>query len=107
MRPKYAYLIGGISGSDTSVKTGSSSAEQYTGNWEISVVPTSKKIKQDRINVGVWKDNDGNLKNSETGTSSADRYYGKCYGNGTKNAVIAYAANKSSTEGYIETAQKK
>ena len=107
MRPKYAYLIGGISGSDTSVKTGSSSAEQYTGNWEISVVPTSKKIKQDRINVGVWKDNGGNLKNSVTGTSSADRYYGKCYGNGTKNAVIAYAANKSSTEGYIETAQKK
>ena len=99
-KPKYARL--------TSAEISDGVKEDaYTGVWECSIVPTSSRAFQDRINVGVWKDSSGKIKESTRGTSSADQYWGKCYGNGTSNTVLGYAIKKSSSEGYIETAQMR
>ena len=99
-KPKYARL--------TSAEISDGVKEDaYTGVWECSIVPTSSRAFQDRINVGVWKDSSGKIKESTKGTSSADQYWGKCYGNGTSNTVLGYAIKKSSSEGYIETAQMR
>ena len=99
-KPKYARL--------TSAEISDGVKEDaYTGVWECSIVPTSSRAFQDRINVGVWKDSSGKIKESTIGTSSADQYWGKCYGNGTSNTVLGYAIKKSSSEGYIETAQMR
>ena len=99
-KPKYARL--------TSAEISDGVKEDaYTGVWECSIVPTSSRAFQDRINVGVWKDSSGKIKESTKGTSSADQYWGKCYGNGTSNTVLGYAIKKSSSEGCIETAQMR
>ena len=99
-KPKYARL--------TSAEISDGVKEDaYTGVWECSIVPTSSRAFQDRINVGVWKDSSGKIKESTKGTSSADQYWGKCYGNGTSNTVLGYAIKKSSSEGYVETAQMR
>ena len=76
-----------------------------------------------RINVGVWK-NAGTLAYSTTGTNrgtasgtisytsstntqaSGDNG-GKCYGNGSKNGVLAYGVRYTSMKDYVETAQKR
>lgn len=99
-KPKLAYRV------SSTISDGSIN-EEYTGDWEISLIPTSKTTLQDRVNVGLWKDGAGVLKTSTTGTSSAGQYYGRCFGNGTSNPVLGYAIRESSTKGYIETAQKK
>lgn len=108
-KPRYAYLAkpelltvenytaGDLDGTKT---------DMYTGVWECTIVPTTSKAIQDRVNVGVWKNN-GVIKNSTTGTSSADTNWGKCYGNGTSNAVLGYVTAPNSTSGFIETAQLK
>ena len=110
-KPRYAYLAkpelltvenytaGDLDGTKT---------DMYTGVWECTIVPTTSKAVQDRVNVGVWKDaTTGVIKESTTGTSSAGVYYGKCYGNGTSNAVLGYVTAPNSTSGFIETAQLK
>ena len=89
----------------------------YTGVWDCSILPSASKITQDsktrRINVGVWKtpktttDVGGVLKNSVPGISSASAGSGSCYGNGTSNALLAYGVVHSSTQDYVETAQKR
>ena len=99
-KPKYARLT------SAEISDGVKD-DAYTGVWECSIVPTSSRAFQDRINVGVWKDSSGKIKESTKGTSSADQYWGKCYGNGTSNTVLGYAIKKSSSEGYIETAQMR
>ena len=100
-RPKYAKLA------SSTISDGVGSADDYTGVWEVSVIPTTSKTFQDRVNIGVWKTDAGVLKASTTGTSSASQYWGKCYGNGTSNPVLGYAIKPSSSSGFIETAQLK
>ncbi|MBQ8013456.1 MAG: hypothetical protein IJ257_03535 [Treponema sp.] len=109
-RPKVAYWA-----SETSIASATdlsgAQEEAATGNWEVSVIPSSSKISIDHINVGVWKDSSGNLTDSKktdgtVGTSSAGTEYGMIYGNGTKNPLLGYAITKSAG-GYIETAQMK
>ncbi len=84
----------------------------YTGNWDVSVIPTSSTMVEGTINVGVWK-NAGSLTTSyRTGTTVGKSYAGTgsgvCYGNGTNNAVLGYAiTNASGTGGTIETAQMR
>lgn len=103
-KPKFAKLSENAINSYAAGVNGSS----YTGNWEVSVIPTISTMVEGTVNVGVWKDSDGNLINSQTGNSYADTDNGKCYGNGTNNAVLAYAiTNSSGTGGTIETAQLK
>ena len=92
---------------------------KFTGNWEVSYVPTKSAVEQDNVNVGVWKNNStGVLTNSNArtggtpGATVGNSYYktdvtGVCYGNGSKNAVLGYRHTDSTnaSKGYIETAQ--
>ena len=83
--------------------------EKYTGDWEISVIPTNSKVQSDHTSIGYWKTSTGTLKtNITTGTDSVDlgSNDGVCYGNGTTNPAIAYAI-KENTTGAIEVAQKR
>ncbi len=81
-------------------------SDYFTGKWEVSTLPTTSRLRNDYINVGLWKDTDGVIKKSTTGTSSQSNDTGYCYGNGTANAVLGYAI-KVGTLGYVETAQLK
>lgn len=88
-------------------------SDTFTSNWEISYIPTSSKLIIDHINVGVWKDDDGAIIASTTGTKSFQagsgstvNSYGTVWGNGTTNPVLGYAI-KDGSLGYIETAQMK
>ena len=114
-KPAYAYLANPAAADKDGVK-----ADQYTGVWECSIVPAASqyKVPEDRINVGVWK-NAGVLTTSygrtgATGTlnkttkdSTVGTDSGKCYGNGTKNAALAYQITINGAEAYVETAQKR
>ncbi len=104
---------------------GTDSNDSYTGNWEVSNIPTASnvrksntasKVKQN-INVGVWKGANGKLTKSQTGNSycigsatggtagtNADNK-GDVYGNGTSNAVLSYTYGSDSAA-FIETAQR-
>ena len=99
---KLAYLIS--SGNDYIDYANCAGAvtEKYTQKWEISVIPTTSLIRKDHVNVGVWKDDSGNIINSQTG----DNNNGSSWGNGTANPVLGYAIRVGTT-GHIETAQLK
>lgn len=112
VRPKVAYLVDGASlaaGADN---------DAFTGAWECAIVPTPSTMEMqsnqyNKINVGVWKDANGKVTTSKTGTSStsntANSYdstsYGFVWGNGTSNAVLGYAIKPNSSADAIETAQ--
>ncbi|WP_253729305.1 hypothetical protein [Treponema sp. OMZ 857] len=100
--PKLAYL------KDGAVLEAGAKNDYYTGNWEVSVVPTPKAYDTyaagNKVNVGVWKKKtDGKLTEGKTGSSSSGTENGNVYGNGTSNPVLGYVIE----EGTIETAQKK
>ena len=67
------------------------------------------------INIAVWKDSNGIIKASKTGTNSHnvnnDGYgndaYGQVYGNGTSNPIMGYAIKNGASKNTIETAQLK
>ncbi|MGP1577535.1 MAG: Ig-like domain-containing protein, partial [Treponema sp.] len=111
-RSKLAYLHDTATGVDNAAQ-GTDASGYFTGKWEVSVVPTTSRVQQDNINVGVWKTN-GVLENSTNGTASYDQaagnkkgtVWGCIYGNGTANPVLGYAI-KQAMNGSIETAQKK
>ena len=107
IHPKMAYAV------TSSTNAGTDSNGFMTGDWEITVVPTPKKVEtqsnqHNPINIGVWKDANGTIKKSSsttstlTGTKASDMS-GKIYGNGTANPVLGYVI----TDDTIETAQKK
>ena len=85
---------------------------KYTGIWDVSYVPTDSPLVRDNTSVGLWKGalsaatDAGVIKDSTTGQSQ-NGDSGKCYGNGSKNAVLGYKnIDKSDvTKGYFETAQ--
>lgn len=127
IKPKIAFYTGETPAGETALVHGftsspenGSSEDLFTGNWECSVVPTSKVVEMQSnqhndINIGVWKDSSGIRKASSTGTSSVtnrpDSYdstsNGQIYGNGTDNPVLGYAVKKGSSGDTIETAQLK
>ena len=92
----------------------------FTQTWESMVVPTSSTIEMQSnqhndINIAVWKDSNGVIKNSKNGTNShptnnngysADAY-GHVYGNGTSNPIMGYAIKSGASQNTIETAQLK
>lgn len=107
IHPKMAYAV------TSSTNAGTGSDGLMTGDWEITVVPTPKKVEtqsnqHNPINIGVWKNENGTIKESSsttstlTGTKASDMS-GKIYGNGTANPVLGYVI----TDDTIETAQKK
>ena len=115
IKPKYAYKV------ETSSKAPAGSEEDmFTQKWESMVVPTSSTIEMQSnqhndINIAVWKDSSGVIKNSEYGENShpennngynADAY-GHVYGNGTSNLIMGYAIKSGASQNTIETAQLK
>ena len=105
--PKVAYLPEGVNAS-TELKAGADNdTDLFTGDWEVSLIPTTSYVCEDNMNVAVWKNNNGVIKTSvKTANPTATTNNGTCYGNGTSKFVLGYATEAGVT-GYIETAQLK
>lgn len=127
-KTKIARLVDSASSVDYDAE-GADDSGMFTGNWEVMIVPTTSRICQDNTNIGFYKYKKGDKVDGET-IPEADEgkariiaskpntaqdqpvvaqttsYFGKTYGNGTKNPVVAYAI-KSGSIGAIETAQMK
>lgn len=137
--PYISYqLIGGVATYNAKVAyrtdfdsdnfAGADATDFYTGKWEISLVPTTSLLKDDTVNIGLWRDADGTAKQftSNANWKSADilKYGGSAgsssfetvsndimavgspsivYGNNTANPIIGYGVES----GAIEIAQKK
>lgn len=113
---KIAYLPDGVS---SAIPAGVNDKDCYTGDWEVSIVPTSNIPNDDLINVGVWRDSDGKAKvfTSNSDWSTGDVAPGQVvsnstlnvgnativHGNNTSNPIIGYGIDT----GAIEMAQKK
>lgn len=113
---KIAYLPDGVSGT---IPAGVDNKDCYTGDWEVSIVPTSNIPNDDLINVGVWRDSNGNAQafTSNSNWSTGDVAPGQVvsnktlnvgnativHGNNTSNPIIGYGIDTGS----IEMAQKK
>ena len=112
--PKMAYLTA-EGANETSLVAGAVN-NKFTGYWEVTDIPSPNSVPKDRINVGVWKDSDGVIKDSTVAstitpktpagdtTSETDAV---TVGNGTENPVVAYEIRPTSATGRMETAQKK
>ncbi len=101
---------------------GTNAEDMFTGNWEISLVPSSMILTTnyyDKMNIGLWKQegvivsgNDSRFtvtggesgKTSANNTSGTDN--GSIYGNGTANPILGYAVESSSGTN-LETAQMR
>ena len=108
-KTKLAYLIAGKSDKGYSAQ-GVKSDDTFTGNWEVSVIPTSSDIQEDHTNIGLWKDSLGARRSSVGGTvnnyGSIGDNEGQTSGNGTNNPVVGYAT-VIGIRGFIETAQMR
>lgn len=92
---------------------GTDSIDFFTGNWEISTIPTSSIPAEDNVSVGIHKNADGTLASIPTATAVSDANTNTeghavgnsttVGGNGTSNPAIAYATE----DGILEMAQKK
>lgn len=97
---------------DGNVLNGVDSYDRYTGNWEVSVVPTDNTPLTDYTNIGMNKDSFGVKKVFATGTDISKAWSATfavsdsttVYGNGTSNPVVSYAVSEN---GVLEMAQKK
>lgn len=108
-KTKLAYLLAGKSGINYSAQ-GVNPDDTFTGNWEVSVIPTSSDIQEDHTNIGLWKDSYGVRRSSVVGTvndyGQIGDNDGKTSGNGTNNPVVGYAT-VIGIRGFIETAQMR
>ena len=111
--PKMAYLPNGINNTTPVVPNGADvSTYLYTGDWEMSLIPTISDVRSDNINIALWKDKDNGVINytpSVVGSINAatpNANGSTVLPNGTSEVVIGYATVKDTT-GYIETAMKK
>lgn len=106
-KTKLAYLLAGENYSAQGVKKDD---DTFTGNWEVSVIPTSSDIQEDHTNIGLWKDSSGARRTSVGGTvnnyGSIGDNEGQTSGNGTNNPVVGYAT-VIGIRGFIETAQMR
>lgn len=119
IKPKYAYKV------DTTSNAPNGSVNQlFTGKWESMIVPTNSVIEMQSnqhndINIAVWKNEDGEIKEPETTKTTGDNShpennngyngdaYGHVYGNGTSNPIMGYAIISGASSNKIETAQIK
>ena len=123
--PKYAYLVDPTvedsAATFTQVADGADSNEQFTGAWEVSVVPSPSRMttnREDKVNVGVWKNSgvltdskvNGEIKNSSHSAIGSSGYsatnWSKTFGNGSSNGILGYQVSTSSGTG-LETAQMR
>lgn len=105
-KTKLAYLLAGENYSAQGVNDD----DTFTGNWEVSVIPTSSDIQEDHTNIGLWKDSLGARRSSVGGTvndyGQIGDNDGQTSGNGTNNPVVGYAT-VIGIRGFIETAQMR
>lgn len=108
-KTKLAYLIARSDSLDYSAQ-GVNDDDTFTGNWEVSVIPTSSDIQEDHTNIGLWKDSLGARRSSVGGTvndyGQIGDNDGQTSGNGTNNPVVGYAT-VIGIRGFIETAQMR
>ena len=121
--PALATLVIPSSGTMNYKAQGTDASNNFTGNWEISIVPTQETLTDlavDKINVALWKKTVGTGNNAVAGviTGCTDNSFlsksktmtnntaGQCYGNGTQNPVIGYAIVTNSGTAF-SLAQKK
>ena len=114
-KPRYAYLYDVEAFEKSSTEAERSGAisgnDKYTGIWECGILPAAagSDVKEGKVNIALWKKDvdgvNGKRVASTSGTSYANNDEGKCYGNGTDNAVLAYVVMPSSSTYHIETAQ--
>ena len=95
------------------VLAGVNDRDQFTGNWEVSIIPAITTPTTDFVNVGVNKDwstgviksfASGNMVSSSLSYSFPVSDSTTVYGNGTSNPVVSYAVSEN---GVLEMAQKK
>lgn len=102
--PKVAYYEAGVNSDSTKVENGAySENDLFTGKWEVVLIPTDTTtwaVRADNVNVGVWKDDDGNISTSK-GTSRIDNK-----GNGKSSFIVGYSTERADS-GLLETAQLK
>lgn len=109
-KPKLAYIPEGFAIGSTSLPE-SVSGTSYTGNWEVTFLPSSMKIVQDHMNVCAVsstiaeKTNSNSTKFHTTGGTNFNST-NTVYTNGTQNPFMGYVAREG-TRFYIETAQMK
>lgn len=110
---KIAYPVNwDETGNVLNVLDGVDSDDRYTGNWEVSVVPTDNTPLTDYTNIGMNKDSSGVKNVFATGTDISKAWSATfavsdsttVYGNGTSNPVVSYAVSEN---GVLEMAQKK
>lgn len=100
--------------STVKIPAGSDDSDCYTGKWECSIIPSVNIPNDDYINVGLFKDSNGIIKDFPVGndilpgSSFSTEVMSVCnptklYGNGTSNPIIGYGIDT----GAIEMAQKK
>ena len=123
--PKYAYLVDPTvedsTATFTQVADGADSNEQFTGAWEVAVVPSPSRMttnREDKVNIGVWKNSGdltdskvgGAVKNSSHSAIGSSGYsatnWSKTFGNGTSNGILGYQITTSSGS-CLETAQMR
>lgn len=94
------------------VLDGVDSDDRYTGDWEVSVVPTDNTPLTDYTNIGMNKDSSGVKTVFVTRPDISQAWAATfavsdsttVYGNGTSNPVVSYAVSEN---GVLEMAQKK
>lgn len=98
---------------DGNVLAGADEYDRYTGNWEVSVIPTDNTPLTDYTNIGLNKDWSTGVRSAfSKGTDVSKTWTATfavgdsttVYGNGTNNPVLSYAVSEN---GVLEMAQKK
>lgn len=98
---------------DGNVLAGADEYDRYTGNWEVSVIPTDNTPLTDYTNIGLNKDWSTGVRSAfSKGTDVSKSWTATfavgdsttVYGNGTNNPVLSYAVSEN---GVLEMAQKK
>lgn len=107
---KIAYPVQWSGGN---VLSGVDEYDRYTGNWEVSVIPTDNTPLTDYTNIGLNKDWNTGVRKIFSKASDVSKSWSATfavgdsttvYGNGTNNPILSYAVSEN---GVLEMAQKK
>ncbi|MGN0738306.1 hypothetical protein [Treponema porcinum] len=98
---------------DGNVLAGADEYDRYTGNWEVSVIPTDNTPLTDYTNIGLNKNWSTGVRSAFSKGTDVSKSWSASfavgdsttvYGNGTNNPVLSYAVSEN---GVLEMAQKK
>ena len=82
----------------SAVPAGADSKDMFTGDWEVSVIPTQSTslLNDDTINVGVWRDSSGNAKafTSNAYWKANDKWF-----EGTNSATLGTVGGEDAANG--------